>query len=168
MFFHYLESHELPKTTFRTQTGPTVILFLGSLALTMSGNNDSPEALWYWKTDQGNWHLYPKGLHAKLEDAWKNGVTRFPVDAERFVNTVKMEQRRLDMTGKVRQVQRVPVLPLEAYTFALTGKFTQDPIPLISKHGGVATHFITEKVRIILFPKFTLNELLTDVITQKR
>lgn len=113
----------------------------------MSSANDAPLALWYWKTDQGHWHAYSTVLCHSLEDAWSSKATRFPVDTERYVDTVKMEQRRLDMTGKPRAVKREPQLALVTHIFAAVGKLKFDVLPTISKHGGIATKYITEKVR---------------------
>jgi len=127
----------------------------------MSVANDAPLALWYWKTDQGHWHAYSTALCHSLEDAWASKATRFPVDAERYVDTIKMEQRRLDMTGKPRPVKREPQLALVTHILATVGAFPFDVLPLISKHGGIATKYITEKVRCVfqlLFGPSVLNE----------
>lgn len=130
----------------------------------MTDSNEPNDAVWYWRTDQGNWHAYPKELQGKIEEAWKNGVTRLPVDAERFVNTVKMEQRRLDMTGKPRSIKRELVLALERYIFGVAKHVKKDPVPLISKHGGVATYYITKKVclQIYLIVALFFNNPLTS------
>lgn len=112
----------------------------------MPGATDAPEALWYWQTDQGHWHVYTDALCESLEDAWKNKVTRFPVDAERFVDTVKMVQRRLDMTGKQRLVKRELQLALLKHVFAFAGPLNTNVSPLVSDHGGIITPYITTKV----------------------
>lgn len=109
----------------------------------------APAVVWAWKTDQGNWHAYPAKLSDDLEDAWKGKVVRFPVDAERFVDTVKMVQRRLDMTGKAREVKREPQLALQNHVFAVCG-VPNDLVATISKHGGLCTEYVTEKVRSLL------------------
>lgn len=107
---------------------------------------DAPNALWYWQTDQGHWHAYSAALSLALEDAHATKATRFPVDAERYVDTVKMEQRRLDHTGKARAVKREVQLALKAFTFAAVGKPRDDIVSLISDHGGIVTLFLTELV----------------------
>lgn len=117
------------------------------LIVHMDAVTDAPLAIWYWKTDQGHWHAYSDALCHSLEDAWSSKATRFPVDAERFVDTVKMEQRRLDLTGKARMVKREPQLELVAHIFAAVGKQKFDVLPLVSQHGGIVTKYITEKVR---------------------
>lgn len=117
----------------------------------MTGATDAPEALWYWQTDQGHWHVYSDALCESLEDAWKNKVTRFPVDAERFVDTVKMVQRRLDMTGKQRSVKRELQLALLKHVFAFAGPLKTNVAPLVSDHGGIITPYITTKVRHSIF-----------------
>lgn len=117
----------------------------------MAGTTDAPEALWYWQTDQGNWHAYSDALCENLEDAWKNKVTRFPVDAERFVDTVKMVQRRLDMTGKQRLVKRELQLALFKHVFALAGTLNINITPLVSQHGGIITRYITKKVCSLIY-----------------
>lgn len=111
----------------------------------MDGVSDAPLARWYWKTDQGHWHAYSDALCHSLEDAWSTKATRFPVDAERFVDTVKMEQRRLDLTGKARMVKREAQLALASYIFVTVG-LKSDVLPTISNHGGIVTKYITEKV----------------------
>jgi hypothetical protein len=85
-----------------------------------------------------------------LEDAWVNKVTRFPVDAERFVDTVKMMQRRLDMTGKARKVKREPQLALQKYVFNCAGPLRSNVGPKISQNGGIVTHYITSKVSYVV------------------
>lgn len=113
----------------------------------MAAAKHAPLVLWAWKTDQGNWHAYPPALCDSLEDAWKGKVTRFPVDAERFVDTVKMVQKRLDLTGKAREVKREPQPALKHHVFAILGQLQAGTVTTISNHGGIATIYITEKVR---------------------
>lgn len=123
----------------------------------MAAAKHAPLVVWSWKTDQGNWHAYPPALCDSLEDAWKGKVTRYPVDADRFVDTVKMVQKRLDMTGKAREVKREPQPALKHHVFAMIGPLQASVVNAISNHGGVATLYITEKVRPIsqLFPSTT-------------
>lgn len=117
----------------------------------MTAPSALPVAIWSWKTDQGHWHAYSDALSIQLEDAHQNKVTRFPVDAERFVDTVKMEQRRLDLTGKARQVKRELQPALKAFTFAIIGaKPSDELVDLISTHGGIVTMYVTEMVCISL------------------
>jgi hypothetical protein len=112
----------------------------------MTDANDTPLAIWYWKTDQGKWCAYSDALCSSLEDAWATKATRFPVDGERFVDTVKMLQKRLDLTGKAREVKRESHLALVTQTIAVVGKLKLDVGPMISKHGGIVTPYITSKV----------------------
>lgn len=117
----------------------------------MAAATQASLVLWAWKTDQGNWHAYPPALCENLEDAWKGKVTRFPVDAERFVDTVKMVQRRLDMTGKAREVKRELQPALKHHVFAIIGSLASaTAVNQISEHCGLATLYITEKVRRLI------------------
>jgi hypothetical protein len=109
---------------------------------------EPPAVTWSWRTDQGKWSPYSDELCLELEEAFSQGVARLPVDSERYVDTVKMEQRRTDLTGKPRAVMRKPKLILGVFTFVAVGHIRASTVQLIAKHGGVVTLHPTPKVRI--------------------
>ena len=64
-----------------------------------------PLPRWSW-LDDGGWVEYPEALERKLEAAYEAKEKSCPVDAERFVDLVSMEQKRCDNPTKRRKVKR--------------------------------------------------------------
>ena len=113
----------------------------------MNASHPDLETQWFWKTDQGNWSAYSLTICRDLEAAFGKGTRKWPVDSERFVDTIAMEQRRFDLTGKPRQVKRELVRPLKEQIIYLAGKPKPNWVELVSQLGGIITPFITKKVR---------------------
>eukprot|EP00029_Vermamoeba_vermiformis_P010532 TRINITY_DN5548_c0_g1_i1.p1 TRINITY_DN5548_c0_g1~~TRINITY_DN5548_c0_g1_i1.p1 ORF type:complete len:433 (-),score=127.81 TRINITY_DN5548_c0_g1_i1:35-1294(-) len=111
-------------------------------------------AKWSWKNDQDKWIAYDAKISAKIEKEYKLGRKSCDVDDERFVDILNLLQRRKDDMSKCRLVKREEPLPLSEYVFLLLGDDLLDTWEDdITKHGGLITEYLTDKVTHVVVAK---------------
>jgi hypothetical protein len=116
-------------------------------------------AKWSWKNDQDKWIAYDAKLSAKIEKEFKLGRKSCDVDDERFVDIPNLLQRRKDDMSKCRLVKREEPLPLSEYVFLLLGDNLVDSWEDdITKHGGLITEYLTDKVTHVVVVKLEVKK----------